>query len=107
MWTIHALQFQTLKDIMKDLLRKLFSPILAIFEKGTEDYTYKSLNRKILIIVSALFLSLALIAAYLSRNVGDPGYLIPVIVFAAIAIVGMIVGLLGNDRAVAKIWGNR
>ena len=92
---------------MKNILRALFSPILNFFEKGDEPYSYKPLNRKILIVMSTLFLSLAILVAYLSRANSDLGYLIPVIVFTTIAVTGLVVGLLGNDRAVAKIWGSR
>ncbi len=92
---------------MKNSLRAIFSPILNYFEKGDEPYTYKPLNRKILIFMSTLFLSLAIVVAYLSRENSDLGYLIPVVVFSAIALIGLVVGLLGNDRAVTKIWGSR
>ncbi len=92
---------------MKKILRSLFSPILNFFEKGDEPYACKPLNRKILIFMSTLFLSLAILVAYLSRDNSDSGYLLPVIVFATMAIIGLVVGLLGNDRAVAKIWGSR
>ena len=92
---------------MKNILRTLFSPILNIFEKGDEPYNYKPLNRKILIFMSSVFLSLAILVAYLSRDNSDLGYLIPVVVFSVLALIGLVVGLLGNDRAVTKLWGSR
>ena len=92
---------------MKNLLRKLFSPILNIFENGNEPYTAKPLNRKILIVIGVLFSFLVSVVIYLSYDKGEMGYLIPVIVFSGVAFVALIVGFLGNDRAVAKIWGNR
>lgn len=92
---------------MKKILRKLFSPILSIFESGDEEYTAKPLNRKILIIIGVLFSFLATVVIYLSHDKGEIGYLVPVIVFSGVAFVALIVGFLGNDRAVAKIWGNR
>ena len=92
---------------MKDTLRKLFSPILNLFEKGDELYVAKPLNRKILIIIGVLFSFLASVVIYLSYDKGEPGYFIPVVVFSGVAIVALVVGFLGNDRAVAKIWGNR
>ena len=92
---------------MKKRFRTLFSPILNIFESGDEPYVYKPLNRKILIVIGMLFLFLMSAVAYLSFDKGEPGYLIPVIVFFAISFVTLVVGLLGNDRAVSKIWGNR
>lgn len=64
------------------------------------------LSVKILIVVSFLFLGLAGLVVLLVGNAG-PGYLFPAIVFGAIGFVGLVVGFLGNDRAVAKIWGSR
>ena len=92
---------------MKSILRKIFSPILNIFEGGDEPYTAKSLNRKILIVIGVLFSFLVSVVIYLSYDKGEMGYLIPVIVFSGVALVALVVGFLGNDRAVAKIWGNR
>ena len=92
---------------MKNQLRKLFFPLLNIFEKGDEPYHYKPLSRIILLVIAFLFSGLAALVVYLSPDSDDMGYLIPVIVFSGVSIVGFIVGLLGNDRAVAKIWGNR
>jgi len=92
---------------MKNALRKLFSPLLNIFEKGDGPYSYKPLNRKILIVISLLFTFLAVVVIYLSPRNEGLSYLFPVIVFLTIAVVGLIVGLLGNDRAVSNIWGNR
>jgi len=92
---------------MKSLLRKLFAPILNIFEQGDEAYVYKSLNRKILLVIGGLFVGLASAVAYLAFENGDPGFALPVLVFSVLALVTLVVGLLGTDRAVAKIWGNR
>jgi len=91
---------------MKEQLRILFSPVLNIFERGTEPYNYKPLNRKILIIMGLLFSGLAAGAFYATPG-NDFGYLLPVIVFSIVGLVCIVVGLLGNDRAVSKIWGNR
>ena len=92
---------------MKAWLRKLFWFILRFFESGEEAYEYKPLNRKILIIVGLLFTVLALITIYVSIGKSGYGFLIPVIVFLGVGLVSIIVGLLGSDRAVARIWGTR
>jgi hypothetical protein len=92
---------------MKASLRALFSPLLNPLERGDEPYVYKPLNRKILLAVSLLFSLLCAALVYLIPAEADKGYLVPVVVFGLVALVGFIVGLLGNDRAVAKIWGNR
>ena len=68
--------------MMRNTLRKLFSPILYIFEGGDEPYVAKPLNRKILIVIGVLFTFLASVVIYLSYDKGEPGYLIPVVVFS-------------------------
>lgn len=92
---------------MKASLRKLFAPLLHPLERGDEPYVYKPLSRKILLAVSALFSIMCAAIIYLMPADADKGYLIPVVVFGLVAATGLIVGLLGDDRAVAKIWGNR
>jgi len=81
--------------------------VLNIFESGDDPYAYKPLNRKILLVIGVLFSGLASVVAYLSLDAGEVGFLIPVLVFSGIAFVTLVVGLLGNERAVSKIWGNR
>jgi hypothetical protein len=92
---------------MKQLLRKLCSPILNGLESGDEPYAVKPLNRKILVVIGVLFLGLGSAVAYLSIDMGEIGFLIPVVVFGGVSLVTLVVGVLGTDRAVAKIWGNR
>lgn len=94
---------------MKAFLRTLFSPILNIFESGDEAYNYRPSQRTILLAVSSLFCILILgvcVFSWYSKAEGF-GFLIPVVVFGSVAFVGFIVALLGSDRAVAKIWGNK
>ncbi len=100
-----TIQYRTY--IMKQILRKICAPILNIFERGDEEYIAKPINRKILIIISVLFSALASVVFYLIPAKADVGYYLPVFIFGAIALVGVIVGVLGTDHAVAKIWGNR
>lgn len=92
---------------MKDQLRKLAAPLLGLFERGSEPYHYKPLNRKILIATSTLFLGLAAVVLWVALNQGETNYVFPAIIFGIAGLIGMLVGLLGNDRAVAKIWGNK
>lgn len=92
---------------MKQLLRIVFLPILSPFEKGGDEYQYKPLNRSILIFIGFIFGGLAaLVLNFLPDGVGL-SYLVPVIVFGGVSMVTLVVGLLGSDRAVCKIWGNR
>lgn len=92
---------------MYAFLRRLFWFVLRYFEAGEQPCNYKPLNRKILIAVGVLFSALGVISVYFALGQAQIGYLIPVIVFLAVAFVCLVVGLLGSDRAVANIWGNR
>ena len=92
---------------MKTKLRKILWFILIIFEKGDEPYNYKPLNRTILIVVGLLFCTLCLIIIYFASFGSGYGFLIPLAVFFSVGFVCLTVGLLGSDRAVSKIWGNR
>lgn len=89
---------------MKKQLRFIFAPILDLFESGDGSYAYKSSHRTILIFIGCLFGSLA--ALVFSFSMGkDPGYLFPVLIFGGAGFLALLIGLIGNDRAVAKIWG--
>lgn len=92
---------------MKDTLRKLFSPLLKPLEAGTEEYSYKPSHRTILIGVGSLFLALSTVSIVLAIVGGQFGAMIPSMVFFIAGWVCVIVGALGSDRAIAKIWGNR
>ncbi len=91
---------------MKKILRKLFSPLLNIFESGTGTFAYKRSHRIVLLVMGGLFSGLAALVLFLAQG-EDLGYLLPVVVFACIGLVSLLVGSLGNDRAVAKIWNAR
>ena len=86
-------------------LKNLFRFILRHFEHGDAPYDYKPLHRTILLVVGTLFAVLAVGTFYLSADGAGIGVLIPVLVFGAVSAVCLVVGLLGNDRAVARIWG--
>ena len=88
---------------IKNNCRKLLSPVLNKLESGQEEYVYKASYRSILIVIGMLFSGLSLAVLWLAQG-SDPGYYLPVIVFAAIGLLCILVALLGNDRAVARIW---
>lgn len=46
-------------------------------------------------------------AVFIFLPADDLGYLIPVLVFGVAGVISLLVGLIGTDRAVAKIWGSR
>ncbi len=91
---------------MKQTLRKIFLPILNIFESGSDPFVYKPSHRTILIILGGLFSGLATLVFFLAQG-KDPGYLFPVIIFGGAGFLSLLIGFLGTDRAVSKIWGSR
>ena len=91
---------------MKQHLRSVFASILKVLESGTEPFVYKASHRKILIFIGILFITLAGIVFWLAQD-EDMAYLLPVLIFGGAGLLSLLVGLLGNDRAVAKIWGSR
>jgi hypothetical protein len=92
---------------MKELLRKAFSPILKNFESGTEEYIYKKSHRVILIVMSVIFAILSTAVAVMAAEADSAGYYVPVFIFGLVSLVTLVVGALGNERAVSRIWGNK
>ncbi|WP_198263732.1 hypothetical protein [sulfur-oxidizing endosymbiont of Gigantopelta aegis] len=91
---------------MKQTLRKLFSFILNFFEAGDDEFVYKKSHRYILLFIGCMFTGMAGAVVYVAKDV-DLSYLFSALIFAAIGLTSFLVGFLGNDRAVAKIWGSR
>jgi len=91
---------------IKKTFRTLFSPILNIFESGTEEFVYKPSHRITLIFIGCIFSGLATIVFFVAQG-KDPGYYFPVIIFGSIGLLSLLIGFIGTDRAVAKIWGSR
>ncbi|MFT6389085.1 MAG: hypothetical protein ACJAUP_002471 [Cellvibrionaceae bacterium] len=92
---------------MKNSLQKIFSPVLNLFESGDELYAYKPSHRAILLAVGGLFSLLATGVFAVGLRGEGFGFLIPGLVFGSAALVSLIVGGLGSERAVAKLWGSR
>ena len=90
---------------MKSLFRSIFSHILNIYESGNEEYLYKKSHRVILIIMGLLFTGLASLVYILAEG-EDIGYLLPVVVFGSVGLLSLLIGFIGEDKAVAKIWGS-
>lgn len=92
---------------MKDTLIKLFWPILRVFEEGDGSYESRPMHRTILFVMGALFLSLSAISLYFSMAIGEVAGAVPVLAFLCIGGLCLIVGFLGSDRAVGRLWGRR
>lgn len=91
----------------KGSVRQLFSPILDYFESGEGEFRYRKSHRTILIVVGILFLILSTISIVAALVAAQFAALIPIIVFFIAGLVCLVVGGLGNDRAVATIWGSK
>jgi len=92
---------------MKAHLRRLFSPILNIFETGESGYSYKPSRRPILIAVGGLFFILSLVSLAAATHTAQLAAGLPVLIFFFTGFVCAVVGFLGTDQAVAKMWGNK
>lgn len=91
---------------MKQLIRIILSPVLNLLESGAEPFVYKSSHRKILIFMGGLFTGLAVAVLWLAQG-QETGYLLPVVIFGVGGVLGVLIGIVGNDRAIAKLWGSR
>ena len=92
---------------MKIFLKDLFSPLLNVFEKNNEEYVYRSLNRKIVLFISLVFTLLAFALPIAMPKLILMGYWFVMLVFGCLGLVGLVVALLGSDKAVAKLLGSR
>lgn len=91
---------------MKDLFRRIFSPLLAIFESGEGEYKYERTHRIALVVLGLIFSGLGTAVLVLSVLFAQAGALIAAVFFLGIGITSLVIGGIGSDRAVAKIWGN-
>jgi hypothetical protein len=87
------------------MLQKIFSPILSYFEKGSENYRPASWKRPVLLVVSIIFITLAIAVPLVAPSDVRAGAFLPTIVFGVIGFTGFIIGVLGSDHAVAKLLG--
>lgn len=92
---------------MKEILTKIFWPILKFFETGEEPANYKKSHRVALNVLGALFMLLSFGSAGAAYASGDLGAIVPVLVFFCVGLVAAVVGTLGSNRAVSKIWGTK
>ena len=90
---------------MRSTLVKICWPILRFFESDQVPANYKKSHRVVLIVLGSLFLFLSLVSFASGYVGGEVGAIIPIAIFAGVGLVAIIVGTLGSDGAVAKIWG--
>jgi hypothetical protein len=92
---------------MKIVLRRIFSPLLNYFEAGKGEFNYRKSHRTALIAAGGLFLILSLVCLWAALTTAQLGAFIPLFVFVTASLVCLVVGTLGNERAVATIWGSK
>ena len=92
---------------MKNLLTKVFWPILKFFETDDVPANYKKSHRVALNVMGALFIFLSSFSVGAAYSTGDLGSLLPGVVFATVGLVAVVVGGLGSKGAVSKIWGTK
>ena len=92
---------------MKKTLQMIFSPVLNIFEKNNDEFIYRTLNRKIVLFISSVFFMLAFGLPIYMPELIEMGFWFVMIVFGSLSSVGLIIGILGSDKAVAKLLGSR
>ena len=88
-------------------MRKLFAPVLNMFESGEGEYVYRSSHRKILMVLGGLCFLLASVSLLLTISTAELGGILPIVFFLITGVVCEIVALLGTDRAVARIWSRK
>ena len=92
---------------MKDRLRQLFHPVLRFFENDSDEFQLTPTNRKVALFISATFVIIAFLLPIIASAQPFTAYIFPVAVFGGIGLIGLVVGILGSDHAVAKLVGNR
>jgi lipopolysaccharide export LptBFGC system permease protein LptF len=90
---------------LKTFLQKIFNPILAYFERDSQKYRPASWKRPVLLVVSLIFIVLAIAVPIVAPANVRSGAWLPTIVFGTIGFTGFIVGTLGSNHAVAKLLG--
>jgi hypothetical protein len=93
-------------ESMKTSLQNLFSPVLGYFESGEGSYSYKGSHRTILVVIGVLFLLLSFVSLAAAIVTLQLAAGLPFLIFFGAGAVCIIVGGLGSNRAVAKLWGN-
>ncbi|MDU0354521.1 hypothetical protein RS130_11760 [Paraglaciecola aquimarina] len=93
---------------MKAVLSRFFEPLLRRFETGQAPANYKESHRKALLAMGILFLILACVSVVTAFYAGSAfGALIPALAFFCVGLVALVIGSLGSNAAVAKIWGTK
>lgn len=91
--------------MLKQIIRKVFQPLIEKIEGSTAPYRYQRSDRVILGAVGLLFTLLGAGATAVALIFGQLGGLLPGMVFLGLGLVCAVVAYVGEDRAVARLWG--
>ena len=89
------------------VLRKMFHPVLRHFEHNSEHCRPAKWKRPVVCLVSLILFGLAVAVPLVAPVDVRAGSWLPTIVFGFMGLVGLIVGILGSEHAVAKLLGGR
>jgi hypothetical protein len=92
---------------MKNRLTKICWPILKLFETDVVADNFKRSHRIALNVLGGLFILITFASAWAASTSDELAAFIPVVVFFCIGSVAVIVGALGSNGAVCKIWGTK
>lgn len=92
---------------MRNVFIKICWPLLRIFETDTQPANYRKSHRFALNCIGFIFLILSFVSALLGYSSKELGALIPAVIFFGAGLSAVIVGLLGSNGAVSKIWGTK
>jgi hypothetical protein len=91
--------------LMRKILTRICWPILTFFETNEVPANYSKSHRVALNIIGSLFIVLSFGSAAAGYSSGSLGALIPVTIFFCAGLVSVVLGALGSNGAVSKIWG--
>ncbi|MEQ8290230.1 MAG: hypothetical protein RIB78_10935 [Gammaproteobacteria bacterium] len=90
-----------------NFLRKVFNPVLRHFEQDSEGYRPANWKRPLVCILGLILTGLAIAVPWVAPADVRSGAWLPTIVFGFMGFIGLVVGFLGSDHAVAKLLGGR
>lgn len=93
---------------MKKVFIKICWPLLRLFETdAAEPANYKPSHRFALNFIGFVFLLLSFVSALVGYSSGELGAIIPALIFFGAGLSAVVVGVLGSNGAVAKVWGSK
>ncbi len=86
-------------------MNRVLARLLAPLENRSQSAQYKPLQRKVLLLLSVLFLGLSAGVIFVAPSDQIAAYF-PVLVFGGAGIYGLLVAFFGSDKAVANLWNS-